>query len=133
MTWRERSDWRGFVAVLLIGTLVLVLGFVLRAAGLGPAANVAQLVSLAPIFVALAKWWQARQPTTQSSESIVAYATLEEILADRELGLGKVQPTIEAVRRAIDNRLRSMRRDTVNGISDDYMRLAVATRLSSAS
>jgi len=56
----------------------------------------------------------------------VAYATLEEILADRELGLGKVQPTIEAVRRAIDNRLRSMRRDTVNGISDDYMRLAVA-------
>jgi hypothetical protein len=56
----------------------------------------------------------------------VAYATLEDILADRELGLSGVQPTTEAVRRAIDNRLRDIQLDSADSKSNDYMRLVVA-------
>jgi outer membrane protein assembly factor BamB len=57
---REGSRWRWVVAALLVGALVLGLGFLLRAAGLTAAANVAQLVSLAPLVAAVIGWAKAR-------------------------------------------------------------------------
>ena len=126
MAWHGRDDLRWVTAALLITALVLGLGLMLRAAGLGAAANVAQLVSLAPLIVGLANWTRPRQSTTHSPHSIVAYATLADILADHELRLGEVQPTAEAVRNEIDNRLRDMRLDAVDDKSDSYMRLVAA-------
>lgn len=65
MAWRGRGDWRWFVVAVVIAALVLGLGFVLRAAGLGAAANVAQLVSLAPLVVGLANWPRAKRAPVQ--------------------------------------------------------------------
>ncbi len=85
MTWRGRGDWRWVVAALLIAALVFGLGFILRASGLSTAANVAQLVALAPVVVGLANWPRAGQvakhgagndPSASQGESLrtIAYA-----------------------------------------------------------
>jgi len=61
MAWRGRGDWRWVAAAFLIAALVLGFGFILRATNLGTAANVAQLVSLAPLILGLATWSRARR------------------------------------------------------------------------
>lgn len=69
MAWRGRGGWRWLAAALFIAALVLGLGFVLRASGLGTAANVAQLVSLAPLVVGLANWPRAGKTGAQGREA----------------------------------------------------------------
>jgi tetratricopeptide (TPR) repeat protein len=59
--WGGRGDWRWGAAALLIAALVLGFGFVLRGTDLGTAANVAQLVSVAPLVVGLVTWSRARR------------------------------------------------------------------------
>jgi WD40 repeat protein len=56
MTWRGRGDWRLAAFAVVVAALVIGLGFVLRGAGLSDAANVAQLISLAPLVVGVANW-----------------------------------------------------------------------------
>jgi hypothetical protein len=68
MTSRRQVNWRWIIAAVLIAALVFGLGAVLRTAGLGVAANVAQLVSLAPLLVSLAGWSRSRQSAAAASQ-----------------------------------------------------------------
>jgi tetratricopeptide (TPR) repeat protein len=61
MAWGGRGDWRWGAAAFLIAALVLGFGFVLRGTDLGTAANVAQLVSVAPLVAGLVTWSRARR------------------------------------------------------------------------
>jgi len=74
----RRSGWRWAVAAVLIAALALGLGVVLRDAGLGAAANVAQLVSLAPVVAALVGWARVRRSAQQVAGEVPA--TLGELL-----------------------------------------------------
>jgi|ERR1700678_1290733 hypothetical protein len=55
--------------------LVLGLEFVLRASGLGTTANVAQLVSLAPLVVGLASWPRAGKTGSQGRALLTVRST----------------------------------------------------------
>jgi len=58
---RGRGSWRWGVAAAIIAAVVFGLGIILRASGVSTAANVAQLVSLAPLAVGLVGWAASRR------------------------------------------------------------------------
>jgi hypothetical protein len=75
---RRRGSWRWAVAAVVIGVIVLGLGVALRAAGLGAAANAAQVVSLAPLMTGVVGW--ARSRHTGQGQVRDRPATLGELL-----------------------------------------------------
>lgn len=69
MLRRGPGDWRWAAVAVLLAALVLGFGFVLRAAGLSAAANVAQLVSLAPLAVGLVGWARRQRDAPDTSDN----------------------------------------------------------------
>lgn len=67
MLRRGRGGWRWAAVTVLLAALVLGFAFVLRAVGLSAAANVAQLVSLAPLTVGLFGWAQRQRDASGTS------------------------------------------------------------------
>lgn len=57
----KRSGWRSVIAAVLVLVLALVVGFILRFAGLSAAANIAQLASVIPLAAAAIRWLVARR------------------------------------------------------------------------
>jgi tetratricopeptide (TPR) repeat protein len=81
----RRYGWRWAAAAVLIALLVLGLGFVLRSAGLGAAANVAQLVALAPLIGGLVAWARARREVQhQTPEQSMTFGEFLRIIADAQ-------------------------------------------------
>jgi hypothetical protein len=61
MPWWKRGSWRWVGAVAAICLLLLLVGVEWRSAGLGPAANLAQVLSLSTLVTSVAAWgWRAR-------------------------------------------------------------------------
>jgi hypothetical protein len=58
--------------------------------------------------------------------AMARYSSLEDILGDRELGLDAALLDVEAVRRAIESKLKVMQEETVGETSDRYRRLIEA-------
>jgi hypothetical protein len=54
------------------------------------------------------------------------YSSIQEIITDPDLGLSDVEPTSDAVRRAIEQKLQSMQPDTATHTSPLYRQLVVA-------
>jgi len=90
--WRRvRGRWRWVAAAALITVLVLGLGFVLRAAGLSTAANVAQLVSLAHLLVGVVSWARVRKPklaVVPLAESFTMACDVEPLAGSQLLDFG---------------------------------------------
>src|SRR5690242_2465795 len=85
MKVRRRYGWRWTAAAVLIALLVLGIGFVLRRAGLGAAANAAQLVALAPLIGGLIAWARARREVQhQTHEQSMSFGELLRIIADAQ-------------------------------------------------
>jgi hypothetical protein len=53
----------------------------------------------------------------------MTYSSLQEIIADQGLGLTNVEPTVDAVQRAINDKLRSMQAETATQTTETYRRL----------
>jgi hypothetical protein len=97
MPRRGRVNWRWIAAAVLSAALVLGLAVVLRVAGLGAAANVAQLVSLLTLLPLVAGF--VNRPSARSSERITKdaqLAGLSEKLRDLADGKGLTGKEIRA-------------------------------------
>ena len=85
MKVRRLHGWRCAAVAVLIALLVLGLGFVLRSAGLGAAANVAQLVALAPLIGGLIAWARVRREVQhQRPEQSLSFGELLRNIADAQ-------------------------------------------------
>ena len=81
----ERSGWRWAAVAVLLALLVLGLGFILRSAGLGAAANAAQLVALAPLIVGLIAWARSRRGLHQeAAEKTITFGEFLRTIADAQ-------------------------------------------------
>jgi beta-lactam-binding protein with PASTA domain len=108
MRGRGWGGWRWAVAGVLIGVLVLGLGVVLRHAQLGGAANVAQIVSLAPLVVGLTGWARSRRKAQDPT-------------CDRPIGLGEMLRTIADAQGLTGEDLRARVRGWGGDTVDAYM------------
>jgi WD domain, G-beta repeat len=85
MGMRGRFSWRRAAAAVLIALLVLGLGFVLRNAGLGAAANVAQLVALAPLIGGVVAWARTRRRARpETSAPSITFGEFLRVIADAQ-------------------------------------------------
>src|SRR5215469_3443845 len=86
MGMRGRFGWRrAAAAAVLVALLVLGLGFVLRNAGLGAAANVAQIVSLAPLIGGVVTWARTRRRARpETSEPSITFGEFLRVIADAQ-------------------------------------------------
>jgi beta-lactam-binding protein with PASTA domain len=107
MRGRGWGGWRWAVAV-LIGVLVLGLGVALRHAQLGGAANIAQIVSLAPLIVGLTGWARSRRKAQDPT-------------CDRPIGLGEMLRTIADAQGLTGEDLRARVRGWGGDTVDAYM------------
>jgi hypothetical protein len=80
---RGLRGWRSTIAAAAIGVLIFGLGVVLRVAGLGAAANVAVLVSLAPLITSLTGWAKNRHRVKEpAGDRSITFADLLRTIAD---------------------------------------------------
>jgi hypothetical protein len=104
----QRPGWlslRLAVAAVLIGALVLAIGVALRAAGLSVAANVAQIISLAPFIGGLIAWSRGhRRPA-----------------ADRTMPLGELLRTIADAHGLTGEDLRTQLQSYEGDLVDAYL------------
>jgi hypothetical protein len=85
MSRSRLGGWRWAAAAVLVAVLVLGLGFVLRGAGLGAAANVAQLVSLAPLIAGMVGWARTRHTAQARADDLpVALGLVLRTIADAQ-------------------------------------------------
>ena len=107
MLGRAGSGWRWVAAALAIALLALGLGSLLRARGLGEAANIAQLISLIPLLGGIIGWARARR--------------LPYVPANEQLGLARVLRTIAEVHRMTGEELRTALPGWSGDTVDAYM------------
>jgi hypothetical protein len=85
MGGRRRGAWRWALAVTVAAALVIGLGFVLRAQGIGVAADVAQLVALVPIVGWVVGWAASRRASRDSTDGEqIRLAELLRTIADAQ-------------------------------------------------
>lgn len=110
MDMHVRGDWRWAAAAAgLIGLLVLGLAIVLRFAGLGAAANAAQLVSLAPLIAGVIGWARSRR-------------RVQDPVDDRLVRLGELLRTIAYAQGLTGQDLRARLQGRDRNALDAYLR-----------
>jgi hypothetical protein len=96
MPGREGSNWRLAPAALAIIAMIVAVGFALRSAGLGAAANVVQVLSGLSLIGAVATWARARRggPGRVVSRSVALPELLRSLAEAHDVSVAEIQAAL---------------------------------------